>query len=101
MAITSSWRMIVEVVPDDKNKKDEQRKKKEQRRRRRYKARNLLGLSLGGTTRASTLRGRGAGLPDEEAVATEDDDEDDDDASWRMSTSCRSVILSFEPLPVI
>jgi hypothetical protein len=78
--------MIVEVVFEGKQdkKKDERKKRNEQKhRRRRQRAPNLLGLSLGGGTKAKTARGQ-AGLPDEEATAAEDDDADDDSGGWRV-----------------
>lgn len=79
MGTTSSWKMIVKVVPG--RHKDEQRrdrkKRKQHRRRRAPRALNLLGLSLCGRTE----RPGQMGLLDEEDVgAAEDDDEDDDGA---------------------
>jgi len=84
MGITSSWRMIVEVVPggnrDERKKEkrhDEKKKKKQHQRRRHGEKAPSIGVSCGGEVRR---RGT-AGLPDEEAAAagaSDDDDEDDD-----------------------
>lgn len=84
MAITSSWRMIVEVVHGD-GRKD---KKRERRRRRDRRAPNLtsLGLGLGG---GGT---RKVGLLDEEAGEAEDDEPPDDCARW-LRTSCLMCLL--------
>merc|ERR1711981_184540 len=84
MGITSSWRMIVEVVPgrdkdewkrkrDRKNHRDE----KKHRRRRNDRAPNLLGLSLSGCAEKRVQSGR----PDDEALAASEDD--DENARWR------------------
>ncbi len=86
MAITSSWRMIVEVVPGKndgkKDRRDKEKHDKQQNQRRRHgnRAPNLLGLSLSGG-KVSIKRSGQAGLPDEEVVGAAEDDDEDDDAA--------------------
>lgn len=91
MAITSFWRMIVEVDPRRGEGQHQLKRDKKRERERKHRRRRRRHGEKPPAQRVSTMRGNvkrpSVGLPDEEAAASgasEDDDEDAGLKGWRV-----------------